>query len=169
MNDCQWGVTLHAHGLLRAGFVPPTHIRRLQDYLRLRTNRISLATSHVQHIQKALERMSIKLHTVISSLTGISGLAMVRAILAGERADDVNGLPARGIGLPGARAKTACAPYSRTFPVESIRMRSTSLEPTRSPSKLIRKPPRLRLRSVSIALRSLARVGSLPALRRASA
>ena len=36
MQDCQWGATLHAHGLLRAGFVPPAHIRRLQDYLRLR-------------------------------------------------------------------------------------------------------------------------------------
>jgi len=85
MNDCQWGATLHAHGLLRAGFVPPAHIRRLQDYLRLRSDHISLAASHVQHMQKALERMNIKLHDVISSLTGVSGLAMVRAVLAGER------------------------------------------------------------------------------------
>lgn len=88
MNDCQWGATLHAHGLLRAGFVPPAHIRQLQDYLRLRTDHISLAASHVQHMQKALERMNIKLHDVISSLTGVSGLAMVRAVLAGERDPD---------------------------------------------------------------------------------
>jgi transposase len=85
MKDCQWGATLHAHGLLRAGFVPPAHIRRLQDYLRLRTDHISSAAAHVQHMQKALERMNIKLHDVISSLTGASGLAVVRAILAGER------------------------------------------------------------------------------------
>lgn len=85
MLDCQWGATLHAHGLLRAGFVPPAHIRRLQDYLRLRADHISSAASHVQHMQKALERMNVKLHDVISSLTGVSGLAVVRAILDGER------------------------------------------------------------------------------------
>lgn len=85
MQDCQWGATLHAHGLLRAGFVPPAHIRRLQDYLRLRGEHIAAAAGHVQHMQKALERMNVKLHDVISSLTGASGLAVVRAILAGER------------------------------------------------------------------------------------
>ena len=85
MQDCQWGSTLHAHGLLRAGFVPPAHIRRLQDYLRLRGEHVAAAAGHVQHMQKALERMNIKLHDVISSLTGASGLAVVRAILAGER------------------------------------------------------------------------------------
>ena len=85
MKDCQWGATLHAHGLLRAGFVPPAHIRRLQDYLRLRKTHIEAAAIHVQHMQKALERMNIKLHDVISSLTGASGLAVVRAILDGER------------------------------------------------------------------------------------
>ena len=85
MKDCQWGATLHAHGLLRAGFVPPAAIRCLQDYLRLRADHISLAASHVQHLQKALERMNIKLHDVISDLTGVSGLAVIRAILAGER------------------------------------------------------------------------------------
>lgn len=85
MLDCQWGATLHAHGLLRSGFVPPAHIRRLQDYLRLRADHINSAASHVQHMQKALERMNVKLHDVISSLTGASGLAVIRAILSGER------------------------------------------------------------------------------------
>jgi transposase len=85
MKDAQWGATLHAHGLLRGGFVPPAEIRRLQDYLRLRTDHISLAGGHVQHLQKALERMNIKLHDTISSLVGVSGLAVIEAILAGER------------------------------------------------------------------------------------
>lgn len=85
MKDCQWGATLHAHGLLRAGFVPPAHIRRLQDYLRLRADHIGSAAAHVQHMQKTLERMNVKLHDAISSLTGTSGLAVVRAILDGER------------------------------------------------------------------------------------
>ncbi len=88
MQDCQWGATLHAHGLLRAGFVPTADIRRLQDYLRLRGEHIAAAASHVQHMQKALERMNVKLHDVISSLAGASGLAVVRAIVAGERSPD---------------------------------------------------------------------------------
>jgi len=85
MKDCQWGATMYAHGLLKAGFVPPAHIRKLQDYQRLRTDHITSAASHVHHMQKALERMNIKLHNVISSLMGVSGLAIVHAILYGER------------------------------------------------------------------------------------
>jgi len=65
MADCQWGSTLHMHGLLRAGFVPPADIRRLQDYLRLRADHIDTAASCVQLMQKALERMNIKLHDVM--------------------------------------------------------------------------------------------------------
>jgi transposase len=85
MSDCQWQATLHAHGLLRPGFVPPEHIRRLQDYLRLRSDHIVMAGSHEQHMQKALERMNLKIHDVISDLTGVSGLKMVEAIVAGQR------------------------------------------------------------------------------------
>lgn len=85
MADCQWLATLHAHGLLRSGFVPPEGIRRLQDYLRLREDHIRSGTAHALHMQKALERMNIKFHTVISDVTGASGLRVLRAIVAGER------------------------------------------------------------------------------------
>src|SRR5882762_3792139 len=85
MSDCQWQATLHAHGLLKPGFVPPEHIRRLQDYLRLRADHIVMAGSHEQHMQKALERMNLKIHDVISDLTGVSGRKMVEAIIKGER------------------------------------------------------------------------------------
>ena len=85
MVDCQWGATPHMHGLLRAGFVPPADIRRLQDYLRLRADHVGAAGGCVQLMQKALERMNIKLHGVIASLAGTSGLAVVRAVVAGER------------------------------------------------------------------------------------
>lgn len=85
MADCQWLATLHAHGLLHSGFVPPAEIRQLQDYLRLRQDHVTLAASHVQHMQKALERMNIKFHAVISDLTGVSGRKVIEAILAGER------------------------------------------------------------------------------------
>jgi transposase len=85
MSDCQWLARLHAHGLLRSGFVPPASIRRLQDYLRLREDHIGMAASHVQHMQKALERMNVKFHDVISDLTGASGMRVIRAIVGGER------------------------------------------------------------------------------------
>jgi hypothetical protein len=88
MKDCQWGATLHAHGLLQAGFVPPAQIRRLQDYLRLRTDHLTCAAACVQHQQKALERMNVKLHDVISSLVSDSGIRVMEAILAGERNPD---------------------------------------------------------------------------------
>jgi len=83
--DCQWLATLLAHGLLRSGFVPSAEVRRLQDYVRLRNDHIASAASHVQHMQKALERMNVKFHDVIDSLTGVSGLKVIRAILSGER------------------------------------------------------------------------------------
>ncbi len=85
MADCQWLATLHAHGLLRGGFVPSAAIRQLQDYQRLRADHLIGAASQVQKMQQALERMNIKLHDVISDLVGVSGLKVVRAILKGER------------------------------------------------------------------------------------
>jgi transposase len=85
MADSQWLATLHAHGLLRGGFVPPAAIRRLQDYQRLRADHIIGAASQVQKMQQALERMNIKFHDAISDLVSVSGLKVVRAILAGQR------------------------------------------------------------------------------------
>jgi transposase len=85
MADCQWLASLHAHGLLRGGFVPPADIRQLQDYQRLRNDHLVGAAAQVQKMQQALERMNIKLHDVISDLVGVSGLKVVRAILKGER------------------------------------------------------------------------------------
>jgi transposase len=83
LSDCQWQATLHAHGLLKPGFVPAEPIRRLQDYLRLRADHVTLAASHEQPMQQALERMNLKRHDVLSDLTGVSGLKLVEAILAG--------------------------------------------------------------------------------------
>jgi transposase len=85
MSDCQWLATLHAHGLLRGGFVPPAQIRRLQDYQRLRSDHLVGAASQIQKMQQALERMNIKFHDVIRDLTGVSGMKVVKAILEGER------------------------------------------------------------------------------------
>jgi hypothetical protein len=83
LKDCQWLATRHAHGLLPSGFVPPDHICRLQDNLRLRADHVTRAASHGQHLQKALERMNVKLHDVIRSVVGVSGLKVLRASLTG--------------------------------------------------------------------------------------
>lgn len=85
MSDAQWLSTLHAHGLLRSGFVPPAQVRCLRDYMRLRHDHVGLAGSQIQLMQKALERMNIKLHDVISDLSGVSGQKVVRAIVGGQR------------------------------------------------------------------------------------
>ena len=85
MKDCQWLAVLHAHGLLTGGFVPPSRIRRLRDYVRLRSDLVSMAAQHVQHMQKALDRLNVKIHVVISDITGWSGMRIIKAILAGQR------------------------------------------------------------------------------------
>lgn len=85
IKDCQWLQQLHSHGLLRKSFIPPESQRQLRSYTRLRDEYIGLAATHVQHMQKALEQMNLKIHHVISQLVGASGLRIVRAIIAGER------------------------------------------------------------------------------------
>lgn len=85
MKDCQWLGVLHAHGLLEGGFVPPSTIRRLRDYMRVRADLVSMASQHVQHMQKAMDRLNVKIHVVISDITGVSGQKIIEAIIAGER------------------------------------------------------------------------------------
>jgi transposase len=88
MADCQWLAKLHSHGLLTSGFVPDQWIRRLRDYQRLRQDHVQMASAHILHMQKALDRMNLKIHEVLSNLMGASGLRLVRAIVDGERHPD---------------------------------------------------------------------------------
>jgi transposase len=83
--DCQWMQRLHTYGLLKASFRPPDSVRALRAYHRQRQMVIRQAAAHVQHTQKALEQMNVKLTEVLSDVTGLSGLRIIRAILAGER------------------------------------------------------------------------------------
>ena len=83
--DSQWAATLHAHGLIRCGFVPSAETRELRDYVRLRTNHISQASTHVLQMQKALELMNVKIQDVLSDLMGVSGRRLIDAILGGTR------------------------------------------------------------------------------------
>lgn len=85
MSDCQWLAQVHAMGLLRAAFVPPERIRVLRDYQRLRQDHVRMGGQHIQHMQKALDRMNLKIHEVLSQTVGLSGSRIIEAVLAGER------------------------------------------------------------------------------------
>jgi len=83
--DCQWIRTLHQYGLLRPCVIPEATIRQLRTYMRIRLDNIEMASQHIQHMQKAFILMNIRLHQVISQLTGASGRRIIEAILSGER------------------------------------------------------------------------------------
>ncbi len=85
ISDCQWLQYLHSVGLLRASFRHPEQICAVRSLFRHRAALTRYAGSHVQHIQKALTQMNLQIHNVISDLTGVTGLAILEAILAGER------------------------------------------------------------------------------------
>ena len=84
-RDCQWIQRLHSHGLLPAVFQPDEATHTPRDYVRQRANLVRLSGQHVQRMQKALELMNLKLTAVPGDVTGVTGLKIVRAILAGER------------------------------------------------------------------------------------
>ena len=85
VQDCQWHAMLHSHGLLVPCFIPGEEVRQLRCFYRLREDHLSIASAHIQHMQRALDLMNVRLHVVISQLHGVSGLRVIRAILAGER------------------------------------------------------------------------------------
>src|SRR5262245_60406937 len=87
-RDCQWIYRLHSVGLLAAAFRPDERTCQLRAYLRQRGNVIRQASKHVQHMQKALEQMNLKLTEILSDITGVTGRSIIRAILRGTRAPE---------------------------------------------------------------------------------
>lgn len=83
--DCQWLQYLHSVGLLRASFRPEQAVCAVRAVLRHRESLVRIASSYVQHMQKALDQMNLQLHHVISDITGVTGIAIIEAILKGER------------------------------------------------------------------------------------
>lgn len=83
--DCQWIQQLHSYGLLSNSFRPSGDICRLRSVRRQRDVLIQYASSHIQHMQKALVEMNVLLHNVISNITGVSGLRVIKSIIEGER------------------------------------------------------------------------------------
>jgi transposase len=97
VGDAAWLAELLEHGLLNSSFVPPERVRRLRDLTRYRKKLIQTHTSECQRIQKNLEDAGIKLDSVASDVLGVSGRAMLRALLAGERDPEVLADLARGV------------------------------------------------------------------------
>jgi len=83
--DCQWLQQLHTYGLLRGAFRPADQVCTLRAYVRQRATLVRSASSHIQRMQKALAQMNLQLHNVVTDITGVTGMAIIKAILAGER------------------------------------------------------------------------------------
>jgi transposase len=89
VSDAQWLQRLHEYGLLRASFRPQAEMAALRAYLRQRERLLDYAAAHIQHMQKALMQMNLQLHHVVSDITGVTGMSIIRAIVAGERDPNV--------------------------------------------------------------------------------
>ena len=83
--DCQWLRQLHSYGLLAGAFRPANEILPLRAYLRQRQMLVQYAAKHIQHMQKALQQMNVRLDNVVTDITGLTGMRIIKAILAGER------------------------------------------------------------------------------------
>jgi transposase len=85
VSDCQWLQYLHSVGLLRGSFRPEQAVCTVRSILRHRNSLVQMASSHVQHMQKALDQMNLQLHHVIIDITGVTGMTIMEAIMTGER------------------------------------------------------------------------------------
>jgi transposase len=88
MNDATWIADLLAHGLIRSSFVPPAPIQELRDLTRTRRQLVHEVARHVLRIQKTLEDANLKLTQVMSDIVGVSGRAILNALIAGETDPD---------------------------------------------------------------------------------
>ncbi len=85
VQESQWLMKLHTYGLLRNSFRPSQEIRTMRTYWRQRNDLVQAGARHIQRIQKALTQMNIQLANVLSDVSGMTGQAIIKAILAGER------------------------------------------------------------------------------------
>ena len=85
LQESQWLMKLHTYGLLRNSFRPSQEIRTMRTYWRQRNDLVRAAGRHIQRIQKALTQMNIQLANVLSDVSGMTGQAIIKAILAGQR------------------------------------------------------------------------------------
>ncbi len=84
VNDAQWLLQLHQYGLLKGSYQPTDQIGELRAYMRQRARLIEYAAAHIQHMQKALMHMNLQLHHVVSDITGVTGMRIIRSIVSGN-------------------------------------------------------------------------------------
>jgi transposase len=84
-HECQWIQFLHSVGLLRAAFRPDGDVCAVRSLMRHRSELVQMAGQHIQHMHKALTQMNLQIHHAISDITGVTGLAIVNAIVGGQR------------------------------------------------------------------------------------
>jgi len=89
VKDCSWIQQLHSYGLLNRCYVAEGSLKELRSYQRLREDHLRSSAMHINHMQKALIEMNIRLPEVLSQIQGKSGMSMIEAILAGERNSQV--------------------------------------------------------------------------------
>lgn len=133
--DAAWLQYLHAVGLLQGSFRPAQEICALRTILRHRASLVEAASKHIQHMQKALDQMNVQIHRVLSDLTGVSGLAIVDAILAGER--DGRRMAALCHGRVKASKEAIVAALEGDYRAEHLFTLRQSLESYRHYQKLI--------------------------------
>ena len=130
VHDCQWLQRLHTYGLLSACFRPEDQVVVLRSYLRQRAALLADAARDIQHMQKALTQMNVKLQHVVSDITGVTGLAIIKAILAGRTRPAAVGASYGIIGASRTRppsprrcmatgGKSTCLPYSKRWSATS--------------------------------------------------
>src|SRR5437879_12614418 len=85
VQESQWLMKLHTYGLLRNSFRSSQEIRTMRTYWRQRNDLVQAAASHIQRMQKVLTQMNIQLANVLSDISGVTGQAIIKAILAGQR------------------------------------------------------------------------------------
>jgi transposase len=124
VSDCQWLQYLHSVGLLRASH--PQTICAVRSICRHRESLVQMATVHIQHMQKALDQMNLQLHHVISDITGATGMAIIDAILAGER--DTEKLATRRDGRIAASKETIARALVGDYRPEHLFTLQQSLE-----------------------------------------
>jgi len=109
VQDCQWIQRLHTYGLLQGSFRPEDAYCVLRTYLRYRDELVCARSTQCQHMQKALQQMNIQLTQVLSDITGVSGLAIIGAVLQGERD------PAKLAGMVDHRVRASQESISRAL------------------------------------------------------
>src|SRR5467141_3700158 len=85
VQESQWLMKLHTYGLLRNSFLPSQEFRTMRTYWRQRSDLVQAAASHIQRMQKVLTQMNVQLANVLSDISGVTGQAIIKAILAGQR------------------------------------------------------------------------------------